>query len=373
VTVPLVYAAGELAQVDFFEVWVEVSGARQKAWLFLMRLMHSGRDFAMVCAQQDTTWFLAAHVAAFTHFAGLVAAVAYDNLSAAVAKILIGAPRIVRPRFAAMVAHYALEARFCRPGEGHDKGGVESRGGHVRWQHLVPVPRGQSLAEISAALQARIDAQHTRDPARTAAWENERRALRPVPEPFDGRHVRSVHLRHHASHAVAGGAYSIPSRWCGHTVDLFVGTDTVSFARGDEVVCHPRVPFGGRSVDYRHLLLPLSRKPQALRQVAHELVAQFGQPWPALWEALRACYAPDEIEAARRLAPWLERADRQGLARIASRMRAAIADGTLVSPPLRAAGAEGLSEVPAALRLYAIEAPDLRRYDALLEAARCSA
>ena len=37
VTVPLVYAAGQLAQVDFFEVWVEVAGARQKAWLFLMK------------------------------------------------------------------------------------------------------------------------------------------------------------------------------------------------------------------------------------------------------------------------------------------------------------------------------------------------
>ena len=86
VTVPLVYAPGELAQVDFFEVWVEVESVRQKAWLFLMRLMHSGRDFAMVCAQQDTTWFLAAHVAAFQHFAGTVAAVAYDNLTAAVAK-----------------------------------------------------------------------------------------------------------------------------------------------------------------------------------------------------------------------------------------------------------------------------------------------
>jgi hypothetical protein len=185
--------------------------------------------------------------------------------------------------------------------------------------------------------------------------------------------VRAVQLRHHASHAVAGGHYSVPSRWCGHTVDLFVGTDTVSFARGDEVVCHPRVPFGGRSVDYRHLLLPLSRKPQALRQVVHELVAQFGPPWPALWEALRACYAPDELEAARRLAPWLERADRQGLARIAPRIRAAIADGTLVSPPQHSVGAEDLAEVPAALRLYAIEAPDLGRYDALLEAARCSA
>jgi transposase len=373
VTVPLVYAPGELAQVDFFEVWVEVASVRQKAWLFLMRLMHSGRDFTMLCAQQDTTWFLAAHVAAFTHFAGLIAAVAYDNLSAAVAKILIGAPRVVRPRFAAMVAHYALEARFCRPGEGHDKGGVESRGGHIRWQHLVPLPRGSSLADISAALQSRIDAQHARDPARTAAWERERAAFRAVPEPFDGRQVRSVQLRHHASHAVAGGAYSIPSRWCGHTVDLFVGTDSVSFAYGDEVVVHPRVPFGGRSVDYRHLLLPLSRKPQALRQVVHELVAQFGSPWPELWDALRERYAPDEVEAARRLAPWLERADRHGLARVASGMRRALADGSLVTPPKRAIGTHGLTEIPANLQAYVVEPPDLGRYDLLLEAGRRSA
>jgi hypothetical protein len=173
------------------------------------------------------------------------------------------------------------------PGEGHDKGGVESRRGHVRWQHLVPLPRGQTLAEISAAVQVRIDAQHAGDPLRSAAWERERVALREVPAPFDG----------------------------GHAVDLFVGTDTVSFGFGDEVVCHPRVPFGGKSVDYRHLLLPLSRKPQALRQVVHELVAQFGEPWPQIWSALRACYAPDELEAARRLAPWLERADREGLDR----------------------------------------------------------
>jgi transposase len=113
VTVPLVYGAGEVAQVDFFEVWVELAGVRQKSWLFLMRLMHSGRDFAMLCAQQDTTWFLAAHVAAFTHFAGVIAAVAYDNLTAAVAKVLIGAPRILRPRFAALAAHYAFDG----PGE----------------------------------------------------------------------------------------------------------------------------------------------------------------------------------------------------------------------------------------------------------------
>jgi hypothetical protein len=36
-------------------------------------------------------------------------------------------------------------------------------------------------------------------------------------------------------------------------------------------------------------------------------------------------------------------------------------------------GTDGLAEIPAALRDYAVETPDLRRYDALLEAARCSA
>ncbi len=373
VTVPLVYAPGELAQVDFFEVWVELAGVRQRAWLFLMRLMHSGRDFGWLCARQDATWFLAAHAAAFAHFAGVVAAVAYDNLSAAVARVLVGAPRLLRPRFAALAAHYAFEPRFCRPGEGHDKGGVESRGGHVRWQHLVPVPRGDSLAAMSDALQARLDAQHARDPLRAEPWARERAALRPAPEPFDGRQVRVAKLRHHASYQVGGASYSVPSRWCGRSVDLFVGTEAVTFALGDEVVVHPRQPFGGRSVDYRHLLAPLARKPQAARQVARELVAQFGDPWPALWAALCALHAPDEIEAARRLGPWLERADKDGLAALAPRIRRALASGSLVPAlaPQAAAGAD--AHVPEALRLYVVEGPDLGRYDALVEAARASA
>ena len=139
----------------------------------------------------------------------------------------------------------------------------------------------------------------------------------------------------------------------------------MTFAFGDEVVCHPRIPFGGRSVDYRHLLLPLSRKPQALRQVVHELVAQFGDPWPALWDALCACYAPDELEAARRLAPWLERADRQGVARLGRDYVRRLPTGPSWrlrdGPPGRRS-----FDIPVALRAYAVESPDLSRYDSLL-------
>jgi hypothetical protein len=71
---------------------------------------------------------------------------AYDNLKPAVAKMLAGSDRELTARFAALSNHYLFEACFARPAIGHDKGGVEARGEGVRWQHLVPIPQGPSLA-----------------------------------------------------------------------------------------------------------------------------------------------------------------------------------------------------------------------------------
>jgi transposase len=53
VYVPLVHHPGEEAQVDFFEVTVEVGGERRKAWKFLLRLMYSGRDFTWLYERCD--------------------------------------------------------------------------------------------------------------------------------------------------------------------------------------------------------------------------------------------------------------------------------------------------------------------------------
>src|SRR5262249_44997070 len=144
--------------VDFFEVWVDVAGVRQKAHLFLMRLMASGRDFAWLYPRQDQTCFLDGHVRAFTHFGAASQRCAYDNLKAAVRKQLVGCHRLPTPRFLALTTHYAVEASFCRPRTGHDKGGVEARGKGIRWQELVPIPEGPTLTAISSALLARLDA-----------------------------------------------------------------------------------------------------------------------------------------------------------------------------------------------------------------------
>src|SRR5829696_3944577 len=158
VFVPLTCRPGDLAEVDFFEVLIDLEGTRRKAWLFLMRLMYSGRDFAWIYEREDQVSFLDGHVRAFAHFGGVPARLAYDNLKAAVVRILVGGARTLTPRFTALASHYLFEPCFCRPGEGHDKGGVESRGKAVRLQALVPIPSAATLTAINEALLARMDA-----------------------------------------------------------------------------------------------------------------------------------------------------------------------------------------------------------------------
>src|SRR5438045_3713619 len=158
VFVPLVYKPGDAGEVDFVEVLVCVAGGRRKAWMFRLRLMYSGRDFAWLYPRQDQVCFLDGHVRAFEHFGFVPHRLLYDNLRAAVARILVGSERVLSLRFLELATHYLIEASFARPRTGHDKGGVEARGKGIRWQELVPIPSGPDLRSISTALLARLDA-----------------------------------------------------------------------------------------------------------------------------------------------------------------------------------------------------------------------
>ena len=184
VYVPLVHHPGE-AQVDFFEVVVEIGGERRKAWKFLLRLMYSGREFAWLYERCDQLAFLDGHVRAFAYLERVVRRCVYDNLAAAVRKI-VGARRELSGRFQALVSHYLFEPDFARIGEGHDKGGVESRGKAIRLAHLTPIPWGENpeaisrqlLTDLDAAFAARRDA--VGKPA-SELWAEERLQLLPVP------------------------------------------------------------------------------------------------------------------------------------------------------------------------------------------------
>ena len=366
VYVPLEWWAGDCAQVDFFEVTVEVGGERRKAWKFLMRLMYSGRDFAWLYERCNRIAFLDGHVRAFGHFGGLPAREIYDRLTAAV-KRHVGIEPVLTERFQALVSHYLFEPSFARPGEGHDKGGVEARGKGIRLQHLTPIPCGRSLEEISAVMLGELDAAmgvRKDRGGRTVAqrFEQERGELRALPaRPFEARLAEPVVVNRNALVRVEGADYSVPEGWQGLMAMAHVGVADIRLECRGETELVPKVARGGRLVQYRHYRRQLARKPQAVRQVAPALVAQLGEPYGKLWELLAGRHG--EREAARvlsRLLGIMESGGEEALKRALEELLAASASEPAVAKEV---------EVPASLRSFRVESGSLKAFDALLEEA----
>ncbi len=334
VFVPLTYRPGDLAEVDFFEVLIDLDGSRRKAWLFLMRLMYSGRDFAWIYERQDQVSFLDGHVRAFAHFDGIPSRIAYDNLRAAVVRILVGGERALTARFAALASHYLFEPCFCRPGEGHDKGGVEARGQALRRQALVPIPSGSTLEAINQALLARMDGrlEGGRDAAGHTIgtrFTEEGTQFRALPPAFVAEATSIGTVSPRALVRLEGAVYSVPCRWAGLDLIARIGATTVTIIGRDGTrIVHPRKRFGQRSIDYRHYLPELARKPQAVRQVLPELLRDLGAPFPAVWDQFHAAHTPRE--AARLFAKVLGLLDTHGFEVVVPALEAAVRTGTPV-------------------------------------------
>jgi transposase len=371
VYIPLVHRPGEEAQVDFFEVVVEIGGEWLKAWEFLLRLMYSGRKFAWLYEHCDQLAFLDGHVRAFSYLDGVARRCVDDNLKPAVRRIA-GVHRVLSERFSALVSHYLFEPDVTRVGEGHDKGGVESRGKAVRLQHLTPIPRGESLTQVSQALllnleqgfNARRDGD-SRGP--NERWAEERARLLPLrATPFEVSRATPVEVSSQALVRIEGAWYSVPSRWARLGATAYVGVDEIRLVCMGESVTHPRQRSGRRRVLYRDYLPELAHKPKAVRQVAPELTAELGEPWGRVWRLLSDAHG--EREAARVLARLLGAACERGEEQVARALEAALRERRIAlldlvsedtaSPPSIA--------VPPALADYVVESGRATDYDHLL-------
>lgn len=373
VYIPLIYQPGEVAQVDFFEVTVEEAGVRRKVWKFLLHLMYSGYDFVWLYERCDQTSFLDGHVRAFAYLGGVPQRLTYDNLTAAVHRRL-GGERQLTERFQALASHYLFEPCFARPGEGHDKGGVESRGKNIRLQHLVPIPRGDTLSAMSEALLAEVQRgcatkQDAEGRSVVQRFEAERAQLRSLPAvPFEARRVLLVCVSSKATVQVEGAIYSVPSPWARLEATAWVGVEDVRLICQGQEVSYPKQKPGRRLVQYRHYLPELARKPQAVRQVAGALIAELGPPYDRLWELLVQTYGPRE--AARVLARILGAIVQHGEAAVRDALQQAMERGRcdlLALRQLMHASSSPLSiRVPESLSHYEVESRPASDYDWLL-------
>jgi hypothetical protein len=186
--------------------------------------------------------------------------------------------------------------------------------------------------------------------------------------PFRAAALATVAVSPRSLVRIEGASYSVPCRWAGLALTAYVAPESVTIVGPDESVEHPRLRFGERSIRYRHYLPELARKPQAVRQVAHRLVPELGEPFAALWRRLVDEHGPRE--AARRFAHVLGAIVRRGEDHVTAEIERALRDGTslaqalaeIVPPPKTVA----IDRLPPSVAGIEVLAASARDYDALL-------
>jgi len=387
------HRAGAEAEVDFGEFYARVAGDKVRLWLFVMRLSCSARAFAMVFAHQAQEAFFEGHVLAFEHFGGVPGRIRYDNLKAAVTRMLIGRDRVENERFIALRSHYRFDSFFCLPGldGAHEKGGVEGEVGRFRRAHLVPVPDVGDLAELNAYVLTRLQIDDRRRVAGRAvtiaeAFKAERGDLKGLPEiPFDTMRSLSVKVDVKARVCVLQAHYSVPVSYAGRRVEVRLG------ARHLEVVDPTRgviIAVWERSLhkftahyELDHYLEILGRKPGALPGSTALAQARargvFTDVHPRFWDIARR--DKGDAEGTRQLCEVLLLARRMSPAQLSAGIDAALGVGS-TDPAVVAVEARRLAGGAKVVALptpadadkgvhtaFDRPAPSLDGYDTLLE------
>jgi hypothetical protein len=302
----------------------------------VMRSMASGGAFHRAYRRATQQAFLEAHELAFAYFGGAFHRLRYDNLGAAVQRVLRGRRREETARFVAFRSHWRFAAEFCTPGAAHEKGGVEGEVGRFRRAHWVPVPRAADLGALNAALLAgcRADEARTvdgRERTVGAAMAVERAQLLALAaESFDLAEVSFPTVNRLGCVRVQANAYSVPLP-AGTAVQVRLAADALEvWHAGQCVARHERSSGRHQEVlELDHYLDVLARKPGAL--AGSTPLARWRRlgRWPAsydrLWDGLTE--RRGAVAAAREMVGLLQLGRRHGHDRLRAAVEAALALG----------------------------------------------
>jgi transposase len=155
--IPLEFRPGEVMQVDFCEVTVNLEGVSNdfKADLFCSVLSNSYDIFAMIFPNQKRENFFEGHLCAFEYYGGRPEKIFYDNAAVNV-KSGTGKHAIETDEFIKFKHYYSFESIYMNGSSGNEKGHVENLCKLVRHLAFVPKPRGKSLKEIQQLVMSRI-------------------------------------------------------------------------------------------------------------------------------------------------------------------------------------------------------------------------
>lgn len=292
VFIPLDPLLGQEAEVDWGVCHAVLGDEYVKLKLFCMRSKGSGKHFVQCFPCERQQALFEGHIQAFSFFGGVFPVLIYDNLTTAVQKILRGKERKLQESFEKFRAYYNFTPRFCNPGQGHEKGGVEGLVGYARRNYMVPVPEADSLEQLNQDLLEQCLCYGThrmegREKTVDELYEEEKHYLLEVPQvPFSNVDVRSGKVDKYSTVIVDKNRYSVPTRYCGLKTQVILRIDRVDIFQGSRKIASHRRLYGNNKwqLDPLHYLELISQRPFSF-EVARP-IRQWRKEWPRCLEQL---------------------------------------------------------------------------------------
>ena len=292
VFIPLDPELGLEAEIDWGSCHAILGGISTQLKMFCMRSKGSGKPFVQCFPCERQQALFEGHIRAFGFYGGIFPVLIYDNLGTAVDKVLRGKDRKLHERFIKFQGYYSFEPRFCNPGQGHEKGGVEGLVGYARRNFMVPIPEAENLKALNRYLLEPCVAyggHKIAGKAKTvhALYEEEKRHLLPLPEvPFSNLETYAGKVGKYATVIVDKNHYSVPLRYAGLQVKGIGYVDHVDIYYGSKKIATHRRVYGNNKwqLDPFHYLNLILRRPLAFESARP--IKQWRKKWPGCLEAL---------------------------------------------------------------------------------------
>lgn len=289
--VPLEQVFGE-AEIDWGEATAIILGVEQKVKIFAIRAQGSGAIFVKAYPSENLESFLDGHIRAFNFFGGVFKVIRYDNLKAAVLKILKGKERIEQEKFRNFHQYYSYHAVFCNPAKGNEKGGVEGIIGYSRRNFLVPIPEVNDFEELNTQLLSKcIKYQQKKPGERKVTVEEllseEHKNLIPLPRDiFPAWKLKTVKVDHYSTVRFESNRYSVPTDYGYRDLELRASAYEITiFDKTRLLVKHKRSYETEQWIlEPNHYLKLLSRKPGAFKRA--KPVNIIIESWPEIFHKL---------------------------------------------------------------------------------------
>ena len=275
---------------------VEIAGVVFTHRLYQFALAYSGWRHVTVIDSGESFMALSTGLqAALWALGGVPEEHRTDSLSAAFNNL--AEQEALTQRYADLCRHYGLRATRCNPGRSNENGSIESRNNSLKSAlEQALCLRGSRRFDARADYEAFVDTIVQRMNTRSARFlVIERARLSPLPVRRTAEFEEiPARVSKYAIFTLKGVLYSVPSQLIGHRLMVRQYVEHVECWLGGQCVLslpRARATEGqrvGRSIDYRHLVGALKRKPGAFARWVLRDAAFPRAVYRQTWERLSA-------------------------------------------------------------------------------------